>query len=256
MGMLPGVAKMKDQLASANLDDKFVKRQRAIISSMTPLERRNPELLKASRKKRIAAGAGVTVELVNRLLKQHRQMADMMKMMGGPGGKRGMMGKLGQMMGMGGGMAMPTPEQIEAMQKQIGGGAPPRASFRTARDPRRAAARRLQPAAAVPRPRRRPEAAGLRGRLQPVREEEVSQKALIRRFAPPSPASGRRDALPLLQSPSRDGRLSTGYESPSRDGRLSTPYESPSRDGRLSTPYAGKGRGEGKSLRSYNAPSN
>jgi signal recognition particle subunit SRP54 len=124
MGMLPGVAKIKDQLNSANLDDKFVKRQRAIISSMTPFERRNPDLLKASRKKRIAAGAGVTVELVNRLLKQHRQMADMMKMMGGPNAKRGMMGKLGQMMGMGGGMPMPTPEQIEAMQKQIGGGAP------------------------------------------------------------------------------------------------------------------------------------
>ena len=60
MGMLPGVAKMKEQLAGANLDDKFVKRQRAIISSMTPQERRNPDLLKASRKKRIAAGSGVT----------------------------------------------------------------------------------------------------------------------------------------------------------------------------------------------------
>src|SRR5208337_874305 len=79
MGMLPGVAKMKDQFASANLDDKVVKRQRAIISSMTPIERRNPYILKASRKKRIAAGSGVSVELVNRLLKQHRQMADMMK---------------------------------------------------------------------------------------------------------------------------------------------------------------------------------
>ena len=127
MGMLPGVAKMKDQLASANLDDKFVKRQRAIISSMTPQERRNPDILKASRKKRIAAGSGVTVEYVNRLLKQHRQMADMMKAMGGAGGKRGgMMGKIGQMMGLGGGMPMPTPEQIEAMQKQFGGaGLPP-----------------------------------------------------------------------------------------------------------------------------------
>jgi signal recognition particle subunit SRP54 len=121
MGMLPGVAKMKDQLAGANLDDKFVKRQRAIISSMTPQERRNPDLLKASRKKRIAAGSGASVEHVNRLLKQHRQMADMMKAMGGAGGKRGMMGKLGQMMGLGGGMPMPTPEQIEAMQKQLGG---------------------------------------------------------------------------------------------------------------------------------------
>ncbi|HLY00254.1 MAG TPA: signal recognition particle protein, partial [Roseiarcus sp.] len=120
MGMLPGVAKMKDQLASANLDEKFIKRQRAIISSMTPKERRNPDLLKASRKKRIAAGSGVTVEYVNRLLKQHRQMADMMKAMGG-GGKRGVMGKLGQMMGLGGGMPMPTPDEIEAMQKQMGG---------------------------------------------------------------------------------------------------------------------------------------
>ncbi len=124
MGMLPGVAKIKDQLASANLDEKFVKRQRAIISSMTPLERRNPDLLKASRKKRIASGSGVTVEYVNRLLKQHRQMADMMKMMGGAGGaKRGMMGKLGQMMGLGGGMPMPSPEEIAALQKQMGGGA-------------------------------------------------------------------------------------------------------------------------------------
>ena len=121
MGMLPGVAKIKDQLNSANLDDKFVKRQRAIISSMTPQERRNPDVLKASRKKRIAAGSGVTVEYVNRLLKQHRQMADMMKMMGGANAKRGMMGKLGQMMGLSGGMPMPSPEQIEAMQKQLGG---------------------------------------------------------------------------------------------------------------------------------------
>jgi signal recognition particle subunit SRP54 len=125
MGMLPGVAKIKDQLNSANLDDSFVKRQRAIISSMTPVERRNPDLLKASRKKRIAAGSGVNVEQVNRLLKQHRQMADMMKMMGGPNAKRGMMGKLGQMMGMGGGMPMPTPEQIEAMQREMGGGGGP-----------------------------------------------------------------------------------------------------------------------------------
>ncbi len=125
MGMLPGVAKIKDQLASANLDDKFVKRQRAIISSMTPQERRNPDMLKASRKKRIAAGSGVNVEQVNRLLKQHRQMADMMKMMGGSAGKRGgVMGKLGQMMGMGG-MAMPTPDEIAAMQKQLGGGPAP-----------------------------------------------------------------------------------------------------------------------------------
>ena len=127
LSMLPGVAKIKDQLNNAAFDDKAVKRQRAIISSMTPRERRNPHLLsddprKASRKKRIAAGAGVQVEAVNRLLKQHRQMADMMKAMGGKGGK-GMMGKLGQMMGMPGmGGGMPSPEQIAALQKQMGAG--------------------------------------------------------------------------------------------------------------------------------------
>ena len=82
MGMLPGVAKMKDQLASANIDDRVIKRQRAMISSMTRDERRNPDLLKASRKKRVAAGSGVRVEDVNKLLKQHRQMADMMKVDG------------------------------------------------------------------------------------------------------------------------------------------------------------------------------
>ncbi|MGD0563018.1 MAG: signal recognition particle protein [Roseiarcus sp.] len=125
MGMLPGMAKLKDQLASAHFDEKAIKRQRAIISSMTPKERRNPDLLKASRKKRIAAGAGVNVEMVNRLLKQHRQMADMMKAMGASSGKRGMMGKLGQMMGMGGGMPMPSPEQMEALQKQMGGAGAP-----------------------------------------------------------------------------------------------------------------------------------
>ena len=129
MGMLPGMAKIKDQIAAAHLDDKQIKRQRAIISSMTARERRNPHILtddarKASRKKRIAAGAGVQVEQVNRLLKQHRQMADMMKMMGGKGGK-GMMGKMAQMMGLPGGGAMPKPEEIAAMQKQLGqGGAP------------------------------------------------------------------------------------------------------------------------------------
>ncbi|MGD0640960.1 MAG: signal recognition particle protein [Roseiarcus sp.] len=125
MGMLPGMAKLKDQLASAHLDEKVIKRQRAIISSMTPFERRNPDLLKASRKKRIASGAGVSVELINRLLKQHRQMADMMKAMGASAGKRGMMGKLGQMMGMGGGMPAPSAEQLEAFQKQLGGAGAP-----------------------------------------------------------------------------------------------------------------------------------
>ena len=136
MGMMPGMAKMKDQLAG-RLDDNMIKRQRAIILSMTPRERRNPDLMKASRKKRIAAGSGMKVEDVNKLLKQHRQMADMMKSMGGMGkmgggmgGKMAGMAKMlgGGMGGMGGGMPggmpTPTPEQIEAMQKQMGGRMP------------------------------------------------------------------------------------------------------------------------------------
>jgi len=124
MGMLPGMAKLKDQVAAAHLDNRVIARQRAIISSMTPRERRNPDLLKASRKKRIAGGAGVRVEDVNRLLKQHRQMADMMKAMGGSAGKRGPMARLGQMLGIGPGALTPTPEQIEALQKQMGGKLP------------------------------------------------------------------------------------------------------------------------------------
>jgi len=123
LGMLPGVAKMKAQLENANLDDRIIKRQRAIIDSMTRAERRNPDVLKASRKRRIAAGSGTKVEEVNKLLKMHRQMADVMKAMGG--GKRGgIAGALGNMFGLGGGMPQPTPEQIEALQKQMGGKLP------------------------------------------------------------------------------------------------------------------------------------
>ena len=176
MGMLPGVAKLKDQMASSHFDDKTIKRQRAIISSMTPMERRNPDVLKASRKKRVAAGSGVTVELVNRLLKQHRQMADMMKAMGASAGKRGLMGQLGQMMGFGGGAAMPTPEQIAEMQKSA------RRRAADGRNPQRAAARRLQSAAAVSWPRRRPETAWSRRRLSLRREEEMK--------LPPRPLAG------------------------------------------------------------------
>ena len=127
MSMLPGIARMKNQIAAANVDDRIIKRQIAIIHSMTPKERRTPDLLKASRKKRIAAGSGTKVEEINRLLKMHRQMADVMKMMGGGKGK-GMAGQLGKMFGIGGGgmggMPQPTPEQIEALQKQMGGKLP------------------------------------------------------------------------------------------------------------------------------------
>lgn len=134
MGMMPGIGAMKKQLEGANLDDRIIKRQRAIIDSMTPAERKNPDILKASRKKRIAAGSGVKVEDVNKLLKMHRQMADVMKMMG-KNKKGGIAGALGSMFGLGGGgmggmggMPEPTPEMIAEMQKKMGqggGGLPP-----------------------------------------------------------------------------------------------------------------------------------
>ena len=79
VGMLPGMGKMKDALKNANIDDKMVKRQEAIIQSMTPAERKNADLLQASRKRRIAAGAGVDVADVNRLIKQFMEMQKMMK---------------------------------------------------------------------------------------------------------------------------------------------------------------------------------
>ncbi|HKA75893.1 MAG TPA: signal recognition particle protein [Pseudolabrys sp.] len=118
MGMLPGVGKMKNQLAAANLDENVIKRQIAIIDSMTAQERRSPGILKASRKKRIASGSGTTPEHINKLLKMHRGMADMMKMMGSA--KRGPLAGLAQAMGFGGGM--PSPEQMAEMAKQMPGG--------------------------------------------------------------------------------------------------------------------------------------
>ncbi len=102
MGMLPGMGKMSKQLDEAGLDDKVLKRQIAIIQSMTKTERKKPELMQASRKKRVAAGSGLEVSDVNKLLKMHRQMADMMKKMGKMGKKGLMRGALGQMFGKGG----------------------------------------------------------------------------------------------------------------------------------------------------------
>ena len=135
MGMLPGVQKMKRQIAESGIDDKAIKRQRAIIGSMTKQERRKPDILAASRKRRIAAGAGVDVAEVNRLLKQHRQMADAMKMMTRAGGAG--FARMAQMLGgggmdrlktLGGGkMAAPDPKELEQLQQKLqglGGGAP------------------------------------------------------------------------------------------------------------------------------------
>ena len=112
LGMLPGMGKMKAQLNAANLDDGVLKRQRAIISSMTPKERRQPKVLDAKRKRRIAAGSGTRVEDVNKLIKMHRQMADMMRAMGK---NKGMMSR---MFGMGGGAA-PSDAELADMQGEL-----------------------------------------------------------------------------------------------------------------------------------------
>ena len=123
LGMMPGVGKMKGQLAAAGFDDKMIGRQIAIVSSMTPAERRKPEILKASRKRRIATGSGTRVEEVNKLLKMHRQMADMMKAMGKK--KGGLFGGL-----MGGGAPKIDPAELEKLAKSgqlpggLGGGMP------------------------------------------------------------------------------------------------------------------------------------
>ncbi len=93
LSMLPGVGKMKKQMASANLDETMFLRQEAIIGSMTRKERQHPKVLNASRKKRVAAGSGTSVQEINKLLKMHRQMADMMKKMGRQkGGLKGLFG--------------------------------------------------------------------------------------------------------------------------------------------------------------------
>jgi len=132
MGLLPGVQKMKKQIAESGLSDKTFDRQVAIISSMTKQERKKPDILQASRKRRIAAGSGVDVAEVNRLLKQHRQMADTFKALSKNGGKG--FGQMARMLG-GGNMDMgklaqmaggkqPTPEQLEEMAaklKEMGG---------------------------------------------------------------------------------------------------------------------------------------
>ena len=121
MGLLPGVKNAKAQMAAAGIDDRVMKRKEAIIMSMTPQERKKPDILAASRKRRIAAGAGVDVAEVNKVLKEHRNMADMMKKLG-KGGMKGLAGMLG---GMGGGSPGQGPQvnqqQLNAL-KNLGGG--------------------------------------------------------------------------------------------------------------------------------------
>lgn len=124
MGMLPGAAQAKKALESGAVNEKVINRQIAVISSMTKAERAKPDVLNASRRRRIAKGAGVDVAEVNKVLKMHRQMADMVKAMG-KGGLKGLMGKMGGMMG---GMPKMNEAQLQAMgQKAMQngfGGAP------------------------------------------------------------------------------------------------------------------------------------
>ncbi|NMR95421.1 signal recognition particle protein, partial [Vibrio parahaemolyticus] len=102
MDKLPGMSQLPDNVKD-KVDDKMFKQMEAIISSMTMKERQRPEIIKGSRKKRIAAGSGVQVQDVNRLLKQFTQMQKMMKKMQ-KGGMKGMMRNMqGMMGGMGGG---------------------------------------------------------------------------------------------------------------------------------------------------------
>ncbi|MFD1341578.1 signal recognition particle protein [Litorisediminicola beolgyonensis] len=116
MSMMPGAQKMAKQMEGSGIDDRLLRQQIALINSMTKKERANPQILQASRKKRIAAGAGMEVSELNKLLKMQRQMGDMMKKLGkmGKGGmlKQAMKG----MFGKGG----PNPEDLQNMDpKQI-----------------------------------------------------------------------------------------------------------------------------------------
>ncbi|WP_127903806.1 signal recognition particle protein [Solirhodobacter olei] len=117
MGMLPGMGKISKQADAAGLNDAMLRRQIALINSMTKKERAHPELLQASRKRRIAAGAGLEVSELNKLLKMHRQMADTMKKLGKGGmlkqAMKGMFGKGGAGAGMPD-MANMDPEQLKA----------------------------------------------------------------------------------------------------------------------------------------------
>ncbi|GAK34280.1 signal recognition particle protein [Iodidimonas nitroreducens] len=129
MSMLPGMGKLTK--GAPKLDDKVLGRQEAIICAMTPKERRDTRVLNASRKRRIAAGAGVSVQDVNKLLKMHQQMSGMMKKMSKMGKKGGLpslpgMGNaMGGMGSMGGGAQGLPPGFSDALSGGKSGGLPP-----------------------------------------------------------------------------------------------------------------------------------
>jgi signal recognition particle subunit SRP54 len=125
MGMLPGMGALKKQMSQTKLDPKLLTHQEAIILSMTPKERENPALIKASRKKRIAAGCGLSVQDVNKLLKQYQTMSTMIKKMGKMG-KKGLFGGMPKMdPSMLEGGDMPDMSKLPKGFPGAGGGLPP-----------------------------------------------------------------------------------------------------------------------------------
>ena len=94
INMLPGMGKMKDALKNANIDDKMIKRQEAIIQSMTPYEKSNPDSINQSRRNRIAKGSGTNLTEVNRLIKQFEDMRKVMKQMSNPAAMANMMRRM------------------------------------------------------------------------------------------------------------------------------------------------------------------
>lgn len=99
MSLIPGMGQFKDKIKQAGMNEKMFDHQIAIIHSMTPRERKNPSILNASRKRRIAAGSGTTAQEINKLLKQFDQMSQAMKKMKKMGIKGAMMSQLSKMMG-------------------------------------------------------------------------------------------------------------------------------------------------------------
>ncbi len=123
MGMMPGMGKLTKQLDDANFDDKIIRRQIALIQSMTRKERINPLVLQASRKKRIALGSGLEVSELNKLLKMQRQMSDMMKKMGKQGGRGMLKGFMDQISGKGN-IDASSISDPSLIQKQFGSSLP------------------------------------------------------------------------------------------------------------------------------------
>lgn len=119
MGMMPGMGKLTKNLDDKSLDDSVIRRQIALIQSMTKKERVSPNLLQASRKRRIALGAGVEVPELNKLIKMHRQMSDMMKRMGKMGGKGMLKSFMEQMSGKKDDPTSSLPD-VQMLQKQFG----------------------------------------------------------------------------------------------------------------------------------------